>query len=61
MRTIVSIAPKPSQLMMKGVVPIRERVRMALHLIPEQSGTVMSPSPGAALTRFFQADCLSSM
>lgn len=46
---MVSIAPKPSQLTMKGVVPIRERARMALHLIPEQSGTVMSPSPGAAL------------
>lgn len=45
---IVSIALKPSQLTMKGVVP-RERVRMALQLTPERSGTVMSPSPGAAL------------
>lgn len=49
MRTMASIAPKPSQLTMKGVVLIRERARMALHLIPEPSGTVMSPSPGAAL------------
>lgn len=48
-RKIVSIALKPSQLTMKGVVLIRERVRMALHLRPEQSGTVMSPSLGAAL------------
>lgn len=50
---IVSIAPKPSQLTMKGVVLIREGVMMARHLILEQSGTVMSPSLGAALIPAF--------
>lgn len=53
MRTIASIAPKLSQLTMKGFVLIRERVMMALHLISEQSGTVMSPSLGAALIPAF--------
>lgn len=53
MRTIASIAPKPSQLTMKGFVLIRERMMMALHLVSEQSGTDMSPSLGAALIPAF--------
>lgn len=61
MRTIASIAPKPSQLMMKAFVLIRERLMMALHLVSEQSGTVMSPSLGAALIpAFFKFSLLSS-